>query len=370
MSQPDGSPSSSPTATQPIINIIDPKNSGDISWEVNDGLPSENPLKEIEREEIPPEGEENEEKEQVEVEEKETEDESQEQEEDGVEKKKTLRAPKNKRISDLTRKIKQRDSMLQEVLARNQLLEKDREELKKQNALQEKQRLEDESKHIDNYIKTIREAHSDALAEGEYERATEAASLLAQYNARKETLAQQKYQMDVARTQQPPQQSPQEYQDSQWRQLSEEFQTNGKEWITQNQWADANSVNYDPEMLQEAEEYVENLMRRYKFEGRGEEIGTPEFFGEITQHVRDTFDLPITPSKLKSKLVMKGNQMANVAPVNRSNPMSPTSKSKQDIQLTHEQRAMAHSMSGKVFLKGVRVTDKPTLEAIYKANIG
>lgn len=360
MSETGGTQLTSHTATQPIINIRDEENAHNISWEVTGDDPLPAPLSEIQKEEDPkeeitiedvqtPEDDDENEKEKI----------SQDSQDDNLEKKKTLRAPKDKRFADFTRKIKQRDTLINEYSAENVYL-------KKQLAIKDEEKVKDEAKYISSEITNIEKAHAEALAEGDYETATKAASLLAQYSARKETLTQQRNHLEAARQNVNPQ--PQ-FQESETSPQSEEFEINGTEWKKNNPWADDKSVNYDHEMLQEAENHVMWLMKQYKRQGRGDEIGSPDFFNEITHHIDEVYGFSSSPAKPTNKLVMKGNTAPGVAPVSRGATVSNTTKSRQEVNLTPEQIAFAHSMSGKVSFNGVRVTDKAKLEAIYKANL-
>jgi hypothetical protein len=351
MSNSDGPQPNSPTASQPIINIIDAERAQSISWEVKDSNDIEIPQEEEKpKEDLPQEEESIQENDNGEV-----------QEDNQKEKKKPLRAPKDKRFATFTRKLKLRDELLQEKDAQLRYYEQ-------QLALREKEKLVAETKYIGAEINKIEKAHEEALAEGDFETATKAASLLAQYSARLESYAQQKHNMDIERNVQRPQQTYQETPDNP--EVGEEFHINGKEWLAENPWADAKSINYSPKMLNVAEEYVEMLIEQYKYQKRAEDIGSPEFFNQITEHVRETFGFSPQPSKpQKNKLVMKGSNTPSVAPVNRSATMNTPGMASRDIVLTPEQIQMAHKMSGRVYHNGQRVTDNKTLEAIYKANL-
>lgn len=359
MSNSENVNTTSPIATQPIINIINPIGSEDISWEVKDGEPIDLPFQEeikkeevVEPEKIENEQEAGEEPQAEDIEAKEPEDETLEKE-----KKKPLRAPKDRRIAELTRKNKQYEAVLSDTL-------KQKEYLERQLSQKAQEKIVAEENLLKNHLENIEKAHADALEEGDYEKAAKAANLMAQYAARHETIAQQKYQLSIPAPQNPPpeNQPPRLYEQS------EEFQTNGKDWIENNTWADQNSNNFDEEMLGEAENYVNLLMKQYKFEGRAHDIGKPEFFNRITQHVREVFDIAPPSKPIKEKLVMNANTTSNVAPVNRTGTMSNVARGKQEIVLSPEQVKMAHSMSG-IKLNGQRITDRKQLENLYRDNL-
>lgn len=351
----------SQTAREPIINVIDPHKAENISWEIRDDL-GEEPKDEQKPDEVQkddtgsddgsetePDREDSSSDTNAEV------DATDEDEEPEKAKKKPLRAPKDRRISELTRKNKQYQAVLADQL-------KETEYYKQQLAFKEKEKMAADENLLKTHMENIERAHAEALEEGDYDKAAKAASLMAQYSARHETVAQQRAQINYY-----PQQQPQ-YQEPVVPEFNEEFQKNGKDWIEQNQWADSNSINYNPKLLQRAENFVEELMDIYTFEGRAEDIGKPEFFHEITQHVKDSFNVSPPSKNQKEKLVMNANAASNVSPVNRPASVSNVQRSKNDISLSADQIKMAHAMSG-IKLNGQRITDKKQLEGLYKQNL-
>jgi len=102
MSQNEGLQTTSHTATQPIINIRDDGNAHNISWEVRDEHPTPDLVESI-KEELPKEEDKVEEKPETDLIENEVEEQKESEDEDNLEKKKPLRAPKDKRFADFTR---------------------------------------------------------------------------------------------------------------------------------------------------------------------------------------------------------------------------------------------------------------------------
>ena len=114
-------------------------------------------------------------------------------------------------------------------------------------------------------------------------------------------------------------------------------------WIQKNSWFQPKSEDFDPEMHEEATLYARRVERRFRAEGRDEEIGSVDYFTEIDRHMRrefpDAFAAQATPSK-KAPLMSRDS---NAAPVQRTAPGQPPKKST-SVRLTADQRRMAHQM--------------------------
>ncbi len=115
-------------------------------------------------------------------------------------------------------------------------------------------------------------------------------------------------------------------------------------WIQKNTWFQPKSEDFDPEMHEEATLYARRVERRYRAEGRDDEIGGVEYFTEIDRHMRrefpDAFSAQATPSKKAPPM----SRDSNVAPVQRNAPGQPP-KSSKIVRLTADQRRMAHQMA-------------------------
>ena len=353
-------PKTSPTATEPIINIIPPHDGGEISWEVNDGEEPEIPGVQEKKEEETVGDKNIEEKQESDQESAEEEPVEDEEETDEEKPKKKLRSSKDRRFADFTRKIKQRDALLQDVYAKNAHLER-------QLLLKEQEKIAAEENSLKTHMESIERAHAVALEDGNNEKAAEASRLMAQYAARHETLTKQKQEL-VTYSQEKPQTV--EQNDFPPETQTEQFNNNGAEWIKKNSWADPNSENFDEEMQKVAEEQVKPLIRQYKYEGRAHAIGKPEFFNQITENVKEEFGISTPPPNApqKEKLFSSPKGASNVAPVNRTGTTPNIKKSTQEINLTPDQVRIAHSMSGLKF-NGQRVTDKKTLENMYREKL-
>lgn len=130
-------------------------------------------------------------------------------------------------------------------------------------------------------------------------------------------------------------------------------------WIQNNEWFQPQSPEFDPEMHEEATLYARRIERRYRSEGREDEIGGVDYFTEIDRHMRkeypDAFSTVSTPSKRTPPM----SRESNVAPVQRSAP-NQQGKSSKTIRLTADQRRMAHQLAQSGAIrnqKGGRMTD-------------
>jgi len=115
-------------------------------------------------------------------------------------------------------------------------------------------------------------------------------------------------------------------------------------WIQKNTWFQPQSTDFDAEMHEEATMYARRVERRFRSEGRDDEIGNVDYFTEIDRHMRrefpDAFSAPSTPNKKAPPM----SRDSNVAPVQRTAPGQPA-KSSKTVRLTADQRRMAHQMA-------------------------
>ena len=114
-------------------------------------------------------------------------------------------------------------------------------------------------------------------------------------------------------------------------------------WIQKNDWFQPQSPEFDPEMHEEATLYARRIERRYRSEGRDEEIGGVDYFTEIDRHMRkeypDAFSAVSTPSKRTPPM----SRESNVAPVQRSAP-NQQGKMAKTIRMSAGHRQMAHQL--------------------------
>jgi hypothetical protein len=115
-------------------------------------------------------------------------------------------------------------------------------------------------------------------------------------------------------------------------------------WIQKNDWFQPQSPEFDPEMHEEATLYARRIERRYRSEGRDDEIGGVDYFTEIDRHMRkeypDAFSTVSTPSKRTPPM----SRDSNVAPVQRNAP-NQQGKNSTTVRLTADQRRMAHQLA-------------------------
>jgi hypothetical protein len=117
------------------------------------------------------------------------------------------------------------------------------------------------------------------------------------------------------------------------------------DWIGKNTWFQPQSSDFDPEMHEEATIYARRIERRYRSEGREDEIGGLDYFTEIDRHMQGEFPDAFSERSVPSKRVPPMSRESNVAPVQRTgNPGQPTKQSK-TIRLTADQRRMAHQLA-------------------------
>lgn len=116
------------------------------------------------------------------------------------------------------------------------------------------------------------------------------------------------------------------------------------QWIQKNTWFQPQSEDFDPEMHEEATLYARRIERRYRAEGRDDEIGGIDYFTEIDRHMRKEFPDAFTTAPTPSKKAPPMARDSNVAPVQRSAPGQP-SKNTKSVRLTADQRRMAHQLA-------------------------
>lgn len=350
-------------AKQPIFIDRSQEPQQEISWEVSgeEEIPLPPQLEETKEEPIPSEDKEEIHEEPQSTAEPEVEEETEELEK----KKKRNRTSEKSRISQLTRELRQAQSIAHDVLSRNQYLESKISQKEKEAFTTQENYLTSQKERVKKYL-------TDAIEEGDPSKIAEANDLLSQYNAEILLLNRQK---ESFQTNSSHQNSHQQSQHSYEEPIEAPYQEIGKEWMDKNSWANPKSPHFDQEMYEEADNYSVRLARKYKLEGRGDEVGTSDFFDEITDYIKHSYDISIPPPSSKpqqrERMQMKTDQSPPVGAVTRQSPLNQTPQKSKDIVLTPEQREIAHSLRG--FIKnpktGQRVEDNKTLEEIYKRNL-
>jgi len=284
--------------------------------------------------------------------------------EESEKKKKKNRISEKSRIAQLTRELRQAQSVAHDVLSRNQFLESKISQKEKESFTTQENYLTAQKERVKKYL-------TDAIEEGDPSKIAEANDLLSQYNT--EILINK--QKQIVQTEIPQQRS---YTQSSYEEPIEiPYEETGKEWMEKNSWANPQSPHFDKEMYEEADNYSIRLARKYKLEGRGDEVGTEDFFNEITDYIKDSYDISTTPQASNSKpqsrdrMQMKTDKSPPVGSVTRQTPINQPSSKSRDIVLTPEQKEIAYSLRG--FVRdpktGQKVQDNRTLEEIYKHNL-
>lgn len=348
-------------ATKPtfIDRTQDPQQ--EISWEVVGA--EETPLPpvpdDVREEPVVPE----EEEEPIPEPETQTHNEEEPESEEIEKKKKKNRSSEKTRISQLTRELRQAQAVTADVINRNQYLESKITQKEKENFTAQENYLTSQKERVKKYL-------TDALEEGDPAKIAEANDLLGQYNAEILLMSRQK-QNAQEQPKNVPAYKPPSYQEP----IDDSYQDTGKEWIEKNTWANPKSSHFDQEMYEEADNYSIRLARKYKLEGRGDEVGTTEFFDEITDYIKNSYDMPVTTPPLKQpskeRMQMKTDKSPPVGTVNRQTTHTEASPRQRDMTLTSEQKEIAYSLRG--FVRdpktGHKITDNKTLEEIYKRNL-
>lgn len=117
------------------------------------------------------------------------------------------------------------------------------------------------------------------------------------------------------------------------------------DWIQKNTWFQPNSADFDPEMHEEATIYARRIERRYRAEGREDEIGGVDYFTEIDRHMYQEFPDAFSERATPTKKVPPMSRDSNVAPVQRSGTPGQPAKNTRSIRLTADQRRMAHQLA-------------------------
>jgi hypothetical protein len=133
-----------------------------------------------------------------------------------------------------------------------------------------------------------------------------------------------------------------------------------RDWIEKNPWFQPQSPDFDAEMHEEATMYARRIERRFKAEGRADEIGSASYFKEIDKHMRAEFAdvLPDTSTPKKATPKMKRDN--SVAPVARSGGSDTPAKRTAKVTLSPAERQFARNMAASGAYKkpnGQRMTD-------------
>ena len=116
----------------------------------------------------------------------------------------------------------------------------------------------------------------------------------------------------------------------------------------------------DAEMHEEATMFARRLERRFKADGRADEIGSASYFKEIDKHMRAEFADVIPDRSAPKKATPKMKRENTVAPVVRSGGSDSPTKRTAKIVMSAADRQFARNMAASGAYKkpnGQRMTD-------------
>ena len=154
------------------------------------------------------------------------------------------------------------------------------------------------------------------------------------------------------------QQAPAQPEPKQQQQVTLEPRTLG--WIEKNPWFQPQSPDFDAEMHEEATMFARRLERRFKADGRADEIGSSLYFKEIDKHMRAEFADAIPDRSAPKKATPKMKRENTVAPVARSGGSDSPTKRTAKVVMSAADRQFARSMAASGAYKkpnGQRMTD-------------
>jgi hypothetical protein len=283
-----------------------------------------------------------------EPEEQAVEEEPEEEEEEEAPKRK--RSP-DRRIAELARKAADADRRAQELEARLQQAEQQRQQSDMAMMTHYEQRLHGRAEEVK---RQLIDAHSIGDSErivdlqGEFYKLQSDLNSIDSWKAQQELNAPQPKRVAEEQARQPEGQP------------QPALEPRTANWIQKNTWFQPNSGDFDPEMHEEATIYARRIERRYRSEGRDNEIGGVDYFTEIDRHMQNEFPDAFSERSTPSKKVPPMSRESNVAPVQRSGNPGQPAKNTKSIRLTADQRRMAHQLaqSGAIRnAKGGRMTD-------------
>lgn len=124
------------------------------------------------------------------------------------------------------------------------------------------------------------------------------------------------------------------------------------EWVSNNSWFQPQSPDFDAEMHEEATLYARRIERRYRSEGRQDEIGGVDYFTEIDRHMMKEFPDAFSAENVPSRKAPPMNRNTNVAPVQRSGVPGQPTKNARTVTLSQAERQLAHQLAASGAIKG------------------
>ena len=117
------------------------------------------------------------------------------------------------------------------------------------------------------------------------------------------------------------------------------------DWVQTNEWFQPQSPNFDAEMHEEATLYARRIERRYRADGRGDEIGGSVYFREIDKHMQEEFPDAFEGRAAPKRTTPPMSRDRGVAPVSRGGQPTQNARSSNKIRLSAEQRKFAQNMA-------------------------
>lgn len=279
---------------------------------------------------------------------------TEEQQEEATEEEEAPRPKRSadRRIAELARKAAEAERRAQEVEARLMQAEQLRQQSDMAMMTHYEQRLIGQSQVIKQQLidaHSIGDSERIVELQGEYYKLQNDLTAIESWKAQQE-LTQPQPKQAVQTAPQPERQPPQPT-----------LEPRTAEWIQRNTWFQPNSPDFDPEMHEEATIHARRIERRYRAEGREDEIGGVEYFTEIDRIMQREFPDAFSERVAPTKKVPPMSRESNVAPVQRSAPPGQPSKKSTVGSLSANERALARSMNASgAFPKinGVRMTDE------------
>lgn len=258
----------------------------------------------------------------------------------------------DRRIAELARKAAEAERRAQEVEARLQQAEQLRQQSDMAMMTHYEQRLIGQAQVIKQQLidaHSIGDSERIVELQGEYYKLQNDLNSIENWKAQQELTQPQPKQAVQPQPQPERQQQPQPT-----------LEPRTADWIQKNSWFQPNSPDFDPEMHEEATIYARRVERRYRAEGREDEIGSIDYFTEIDRHMYQEFPDAFSERATPTKKVPPMSRESNVAPVQRSAAPGQPSKKTTTGRLTADQRQMARNMNASgAFPKknGARMTD-------------
>jgi hypothetical protein len=226
---------------------------------------------------------------------------------------------------------------------------------------------------IEAELKIAKTNLATAIDSGDSTKQADAQAEVAKLASEKQTIDNWKATHPEGAAPEPKKEEPKPQPQAQPQQVSQEFGA----WMKENDWFVPNTASFDLDMHQEAVLYGRKLERVYQRDGREDEIGTPQYWDDITQHMRGEFpdNFEEEQEQPKQKTPFKAKPMSGGTPATRSSGATPLNGGGGNkISLSGDERRMAHTLASSGALlseNGKRLTpgEAEVAYARQKANL-